>query len=270
MQSQHGVPSSLTAAPMYGQYGDGSADSYRTGSSYPVPNTPPPPTLPSPSSCPHCLSEQRSVKCQNCWRHDTLKMCAPDTSSQPPSQVSNHWGHCRYEGVQASFALHLCVSPFMLLCVCVRVSMQNGRPWCNSHVNPNVTERKAKTAAVFSDSHTKTKTNIHTKPTKRSHSSQVWLIQVWTMRSDMQENHSVVPLTQMQSAFFLIFSPVCLRTSLVPVLSDSCWLLLSTPLMLVCEAKIELLSLFVQGRSHRREDEQQAGKHGGDVRWRRL
>lgn len=33
MQSQHGVPSTLTAAPMYGQYRDASADSYRTGSS---------------------------------------------------------------------------------------------------------------------------------------------------------------------------------------------------------------------------------------------
>lgn len=163
----------------------------------------------------------------------------------------------------------MCVSIHASVCVCVRVYAK----WTAMMQQPCKSQRNGAKAKdhrrLFWFSHKDKVSNIHTKPTKRSHNSQIWLIQVWTMRSDMQANHSVVPMTQMESSF-LILSPVCLRTSLVPVLSDSCWLLLSTPSMLVCEAKIELLSLFVQGRSHRREDEQQAGKHGGDVRWRRL
>lgn len=58
MQSQHGgVPSFLTAAPMYGQYGD--ADSYRTARSYPVPATT---TLPPPAPVVHPRRGLSNVK----------------------------------------------------------------------------------------------------------------------------------------------------------------------------------------------------------------
>ncbi len=53
MQSQHGVPSTLTAAPMYGQYGD--ALVLLTATEQAVPalslSPPPPPHPPAPSVC---------------------------------------------------------------------------------------------------------------------------------------------------------------------------------------------------------------------------
>lgn len=78
MQSQHGVPSTLTAAPMYGQYGDALALLTATEQAVlPCPHQPPPL-----SSCPHCLSVylsvQRSVNSHNHWRHDT-----PEIPSTP-------------------------------------------------------------------------------------------------------------------------------------------------------------------------------------------
>lgn len=52
MQSQHGVPiSMLTAAPMYGQHGDASADCYRTDSSCSFHTTHIFTHTPLPSSC---------------------------------------------------------------------------------------------------------------------------------------------------------------------------------------------------------------------------
>lgn len=118
MQSQHGVPSTLTAAPMYGQYGDALVLLTATEQAVPALSL----SAPLPSSCPHCLSVQRSVKCQNRWRHDTLKIHPP--TPKPTHQHSQFTDSNRRLRLMqtsrcAGVCLCMCVSPFMHLCVCV-------------------------------------------------------------------------------------------------------------------------------------------------------
>lgn len=122
MQSQHGVPSTLTAAPMYGQYGDALVLLTATEQAVPALSLSPP-HLPS-SSCPLCLSVQRSVKCHNRWRQDTLKI--PSTP-----KLAHHHGlfidsNCRLWSMQMRRcgAVSLCIHASM----CVFVFLQNGRP----------------------------------------------------------------------------------------------------------------------------------------------
>lgn len=86
MQSQPGVPSTLTAAPMYGQYRDALVLLTPTEQAVPALSL----SIPQPSVPPAlsvCLSVQRSVKCHNRWRHCTLKISPAHEQTRHPSII---------------------------------------------------------------------------------------------------------------------------------------------------------------------------------------
>lgn len=140
MQSQHGVPSTLTAAPMYGQYGD----SLLTAAEQAVPAL-------CPHRHPHCLSVQRSVKCHNRWSHP----------------VPHH--HRLFTDCNRCMRNRRCVS---VSCIHVCLCKMMQQP-CKSQLNQ--TKGKDHLQRRHKDNYTED--YISMKATWRSHTSQICNIQ---------------------------------------------------------------------------------------------
>lgn len=118
MQSQHGVPSALTAAPVHGQYGYVSVLLTTTEQAVLALYLCPPPTL-QPSTCALSVSVCAEV-CQMSWKQETLK--APSATKHPSSVSTDQFPTAVFDlcevGVYrwACIGLHSHISACMTSC----------------------------------------------------------------------------------------------------------------------------------------------------------